>query len=281
MAVQTPAVPTLITDDATYRQFVTAVHDAIVAVGLVNTADTGQIDEDTALRPVTTNTDGGYKIYRFDDAKQATAPWFIKVIYGRGSNTNVTRLRVAVGTGTDGAGTLTGQVSDFALLSHTAACAPAAHISGAANRLGVVYGNNFVAAASSNFYAFWVERGRDPDGSENNDCVLFGGPPFTPTFAYVPAVGEVPAPTSAVPALMPAGTTGAYGGDIGVYPITPVVGPNVKGPMLGVLSYLNADFGLGVELNGVEHLGAARNYKALAGGAMTAVVNGRLAILNQ
>ncbi len=91
--------------DAEFRAWGLELHNALVAVGLVNTADTGQIDFATVVRPAA-NTAGGYKMYRFDDSLQATAPIFIKIEYGTGSAVANPMAWITVGISTNGAGTL-------------------------------------------------------------------------------------------------------------------------------------------------------------------------------
>lgn len=96
------------TTDAEFRTWVSNVHAMIVAAGLVNTSDTGQIDTSTVARPVGTAI-AGYKIYRFNDALQATSPIYIKVGFASNSTTGTSYLPclyVSVGSGTDGAMTL-------------------------------------------------------------------------------------------------------------------------------------------------------------------------------
>jgi len=74
---------------------------------LTQTADTGQIDTAIVNRPAI-NTDGGYAIFRFNDTQQANAPIFIRFNFGTGGNTSVPRLRVIVGTASNGSGTVSG-----------------------------------------------------------------------------------------------------------------------------------------------------------------------------
>lgn len=93
--------------DAAFRVWGDELRTKLAATGLVRTADTGQIDWTTVTRAAI-NTDAGYEIWRFDDVQQATAPIFLRLGYGSGSVTSRPRLRLEVGTGTDGAGTITG-----------------------------------------------------------------------------------------------------------------------------------------------------------------------------
>lgn len=96
--------------DVTFRVWGLEMNTKLAAAGLVQTADTGQINWVTATRAAI-NTDAGYEIWQFNDAMQATAPIFLKIHYGSGSATNVPRLRIIVGTTTNGAGTLGGAVT--------------------------------------------------------------------------------------------------------------------------------------------------------------------------
>lgn len=97
--------------DAAYQAWVQAIYDCITGSGLVQTADTGQL----AVSPVVatypgSSTYSGYWIFRFNDAAQSGAPIYIKVEPGRGNVTGSPWIKYTWGTGTDGAGTITGVV---------------------------------------------------------------------------------------------------------------------------------------------------------------------------
>jgi len=98
--------------DAEFRAWGSEFAAKLAAVGMVQTADTGQINWTTVTNPVVKETDAGYEIWRFNDAMQATAPIFIKFYYGQGSQNGALganpRIRVELGTGSNGTGTLTG-----------------------------------------------------------------------------------------------------------------------------------------------------------------------------
>jgi len=94
--------------DAEFRQWVDAHSAVIQASGMVKTADTGQIAIPcVAVRPAI-NLAAGYEIYRMDDTQQANFPVFLKIEYGIGSVATRPALYITCGTGTDGAGTITG-----------------------------------------------------------------------------------------------------------------------------------------------------------------------------
>jgi len=94
------------------------VHDALVGAGLVQTADTGQLDFETVSWGTGNSVMYGYRMYRFNDSRQGVDPIFIKVQYGNGWNgSRKSGFQYQVGQGTNGAGTLTGQLSTNAWLS--------------------------------------------------------------------------------------------------------------------------------------------------------------------
>lgn len=94
--------------DATFRAWVTDFAAKLAEVGLVQTADTGQINIATATRPVVTNgVAAGYQIWKFSDNSI-----FLKFEYGTANGaTDRPGIWCTVGTGSDGSGTLTGTVS--------------------------------------------------------------------------------------------------------------------------------------------------------------------------
>lgn len=98
------------TTDAKFRTWGSAVSAAIVASGLTVTADTGQINWTTVTRPTGATTKAGYEIYRFNDTLQSTYPIFIRIDYGSGANASGQNpdTWLTVGTGSDGAGNITG-----------------------------------------------------------------------------------------------------------------------------------------------------------------------------
>lgn len=93
--------------DVTFREWGLELSTKLAAAGLVQTADTGQINWATVTR-AGSNTDAGYEVWRMADTPQATAPVYFRIAYGTLGGTTAPSIKVTVGTGTDGAGTLTG-----------------------------------------------------------------------------------------------------------------------------------------------------------------------------
>lgn len=93
--------------DALFREWAQEVHDKLIAIGLQQTADTGQANLATMTRPAA----GAltlYEIFTFNDSLQATAPIFLKVCYSTSSGgASAPAWFIGIGTGSDGAGNLT------------------------------------------------------------------------------------------------------------------------------------------------------------------------------
>lgn len=93
------------TGDAGFRAWGAELSAALATAGLVQTADTGQINWVTVNRPGT-NTAAGYEIWRFANSSR-----YLKIEYGTGSTAAGPQMWITVGDGSNGSGTLTGQLS--------------------------------------------------------------------------------------------------------------------------------------------------------------------------
>lgn len=97
---------------AAFKQWIQSMHDNILAAGLVQTTDTGQLDIAAISAVPTYGTYAGYLVYRFNDTLAGTKPVLIKIrpYVGQmgGASYLVGSVAVTVGFSTDGAGTMTG-----------------------------------------------------------------------------------------------------------------------------------------------------------------------------
>lgn len=95
--------------DAGFRAWGSELNTKLTAAGLVNTADTGQINWTTVTRASAGNK-AGYEIWRFADSTL-----YLKIEYGTASGgAGNPGLWITTGTGSNGSGTLTGQLSTTA-----------------------------------------------------------------------------------------------------------------------------------------------------------------------
>lgn len=95
--------------DATFRLWGAEFDAKLTVLGLVQTADTGQINWVTVARPGT-STAAGYTVWRFADSSL-----YLKFEYGTGTASTIPQMWITVGTGSNGSGTLTGQTSTRAI----------------------------------------------------------------------------------------------------------------------------------------------------------------------
>lgn len=93
--------------DAAFRAWGSGLSAALAAIGLIQTADTGQINWTTVTHPTVTNTAQGYEIWRLNDSLQSTAPFYFKIEYGSSGIANDPSIWVTTGFGSNGSGTIT------------------------------------------------------------------------------------------------------------------------------------------------------------------------------
>lgn len=269
--------------DAHFRGWTKWVHDRLLAFGWVQTADTGQMDFATVLAPTTSNQVRGYTIYRMDDALQATAPVYMKIEFGSGSS-NVANpaIFITMGSGTTGAGLLTGNVtfrSQETLAGYTAGPLNC-FASGDAGRFTIALGADPVSTNA--FFVFGVERLRDPSGSPLNTGAHLVQYHTTPAFSggvkcshqvLTLIGGAVPLIETALTGDMPNPnqTSGTFANDTYLYAIKPQwVYP--RNPSLNFIAYYNADFLRELPVD-VEAYGTLHKFMPLGTGGLIGGVN--------
>ena len=119
------------------------------------------------------------KIFRMDDASQSTAPLYLLLGFGSGSVAATPALRVAIGTGTDGSGNLTGIFYDSGtttLLSVGTSNANSMthYASGDSGRAVVAMATSGTSWANTNSFILTIERRRDGSGVSQATGFLFG-----------------------------------------------------------------------------------------------------------
>ncbi len=209
--------------DANFRLWGSYIAARFAAVGLVQTADTGQINWVTVTTPAGVNTYSGYEIWRFADALQASAPVYFKIQYGEGSTADGPGVRVQFGSGSNGTGTLTGNLSseyDAEMTPSAAACTVFG--SGSTGRFVVCAG--YIAAVG---LSFGFERSKNSAGADTTEAVLWlghstpasSGSTVTQTAVWSTTLGVLGATESTVGCLFPAGATAASGAQTMVMPV--------------------------------------------------------------
>lgn len=160
------------TTDADFRAWGSELSTKLAAAGLVQHTDTGQINWTTVARPGA-STAGGFEIWRFNDALQGTAPIFMKVEYGTGTNAAYPQMWLTVGTATNGSGTLTGTaVTSRNTICFTGSCSVgnwASYLCVAEGHVGLAFKVGATANASGGHGFFVIARTTDTSGAPTAD----------------------------------------------------------------------------------------------------------------
>lgn len=167
------------TSDAGFRAWGSELSGQLTGVGttsgcLTQTADTGQINWVTVNRPGT-NTAAGYEIWQLTDALGVSAPVYLKVEYGTGGTTTTATVWITVGQGSNGSGTLTGNLSTRVPTSVAAAPASTAisypsYVCANEGFVGVATKIGSVNTRLST--GFFVVRPCDLDGTLRSDGII-------------------------------------------------------------------------------------------------------------
>ena len=246
-----------LTNDAEFRALGKMMSDGFAAVGLVKTADTGQINWTTVAKPAS-NVSAGYEIWRFVDTAQATQPLFFKFEWGIGSGATSPNWWITVGTGSDGAGGITG----IRLTRSTIGRGTSSTLFGdtfIAAGDGYFVMNAFAAPATAGVHCFvGIERLRNADGSVDTTpatagltCFLTGTSyALYNSYLYDNSMFDTPGSSETPwPALTPwtlSGTVSAnYKGQIYAAPLYPMVGPVARAPMRSAILVGTGDVSAG------------------------------------
>lgn len=103
------------TTNAGYRAWIAEFHTALVAVGMVQTADAGQVNTATITVPGAGSTYNGYSLWHFVGS---VLTLYLRFDFGSGALASWPSMMVTVGTGSDGAGGITGQSSTPAIFTN-------------------------------------------------------------------------------------------------------------------------------------------------------------------
>jgi hypothetical protein len=245
------------TSDATFRTWGSAISAAMASIGWVQASDTGQINWTTVVKPAAINTAAGYEIWRMNDTLQATKPVFLKIEYGCSSAVSVPVMWITVGTGTNGTGTLTGQVGARQIIGPGSgnAAASTSYFSGTSSRLTALLWD------STSYYTLvMIERSHDGTGADTNLGVMMGlGYPSGKYSQYIPFAGTIPAIYAAHNCCTPPTGTATYMTDVYLYPVR-CWGPGEMAPFKGLANYFNADIAAASQITAADWSGTSRNF---------------------
>ena len=226
------------------------------------------------------------EIFRFADALQATLPVFIKIGYLNTGYGGV-GLWIQVGTGSDGSGNLTGQVSVARQISNNnnaGGQGGTSAFSGAANRLTLAH----LYDANSQSIYLSIQRTKDASGNDTADGIClrygqFGGNVPAPAKGQlcVPASGGVPAWETDWACVMPTTGTGLRGLQVSVFPLIPFV-PSTTVAMPGNaedcnFAYFDADLTAGMPVQFAPVAGGPNRTYFPIGNTISGISRGNVA----
>lgn len=259
--------------DTEFRAWAQGVIDTLKASNLVQTADSGQLaDPVVAARPAT-GASAGYWVFRMNDAQQANFPLYFKIEVGLGSSASVAQMWVTIGTGTDGAGVITGTRLARTAVTRAGAASVGVTYEHAAS-WGEGYFNmhfNVGDVGNSGFHFGW-DRNRDINGDTKDDCAFFLANVSSSGVVWAtlpkPPTGPVGQNGSSlgVPVLFSPGGTAeisSLGGDVPVFPFEPFFGRR-QPPLLGMAVVGSIDVGGGVVFTTTMY-GAAKTFRRVSG----------------
>ncbi len=267
-----PAVAASSVDLATFKAWGRVLSDALASFGdyWEQTSDTGQVDWNTlASTPTAPNT--VYQVWRMTDSLASSSPVYVRFDWRpySGSTTGV-YMSVAIGTGSNGSGTLTGNVATTQIcLSYNAnAAGSVPWLISAGDGWLVFYAFSTHGTASVPGYAI-IERSRSSAGALTEDyTTLVSG--FSSGIRKAQTIFKpggsvtVSAQLSELPVVQLDLDTGALGDSCFVSPLFPIVG-KIDNPMVTVISCKANDVLEGITF-GVTLYGTSRTYKPTKAG---------------
>jgi len=243
----------------------------MAAGGWVQAAETGQVNWTTVTKPTVTNTAAGFEIWRMNDSLQATAPVFMKIEYGSGSNTAIPGLWITVGSATNGAGTLSGTMSTRVgpMAYSNAVNAYPSRFRGDTNSLAMCLWQTWTASVF-----ICVERQHDHLGADTPDgFMLLLSSNTVSSSQFLSYAGNNPSAQATWNSCMPPVGTGAYGADIYVYPIR-CFGKGEPAPFLGFCNYFGADLTVSNPVNTAVWDGTTKPYLPTGAGGSAGYYGG-------
>lgn len=246
--------------DSNFCLWVGRIIAALTSCGMVQTDDTNQINPETVSVPTTINTYAGSAIFRFDDSLQATTPIFFKLDFGTGATVGYPALRLSVGSGSNGTGSLTStwlyNQQILGTWGSTVAGYPW-YASGGSGRVSL----SFCTGSPQAKGVFCIERGRDESANPVADDVrVLASITITPYW-----VGAVNYPSSnyifgpIFPlASAPSSRNGSFNNNVALYPIR-IASPAETSPLVGIAAYFAGNITAGYTItvrgwDGADHV---------------------------
>lgn len=267
MATRTQSKAPTNSTDILFRAWGSEFDAAMTAAGLVDTAATGGINFTTVLHPTAAGTKTGFKVYRFADALQSSSPIFIKANFGSGdTGANSPAIWLTIGTQHDGAGSLSGNVTDeFEVQSNSGTATTTTYScnsSGSTSRIAIQ-----MFAGSDSAFLFFIDRIKADDGTNSDSGVIFGATDYISSIGsfgcvYKEGTGGTFYRNAQFVVAVPKTGTGIAGADTGLYSPKFFKGVELNNPDV-VLLFFRVDITQGTQFSATVN-GSVHTYRAVS-----------------
>ena len=265
---------------ANFQSWSGAIFNAFVTTcGWLQTADTGQAANPPAAVPSSAYV---YWIFKANDAQAATCPIYVKVEVGY--STTQVGIRITVGTGSNGSGTITNIQSGFnaqvitnngSNMANQGLTAYPCYFSGDAGEFRMLlWATNPNMGVTESFI---IERSKDPSGAKTAEyftsLYISSGAPSSSLNRHQQttlASGSTTNFENNIICCLAASNntgTGAFGGTVAAFPIFPLLG-KIGNPILGAMVASASDIGDGATVTVAAMYGGTHTYiacKSVAG----------------
>jgi hypothetical protein len=263
--------------DADFRAWVQGILDSLQGMteAIIQTADTGQIaDPVVAVRPAL-GVSAGYAIFRTNDSQHSAYPLYFKFEFGSGTTAQTfAGMWVTIGTGTDGAGNITGVRFARVQIGRNVAAA-----NGTVYEHACAWGDGWFwlwgAIGNTMGINFGFERNRDIDGNPTDTaCYWWHETSATDGLYWV----TIPKPPTAVTAFQsgtngpglpvlfspqnPQGEYSSLFGAVPVFPVEPFLGRR-QPPLLSIGVVAVLDVGVGVVIQTTMY-GSTKTFRRIS-----------------
>ena len=158
---------------------------------------------------------GTYPAFRVYSTTVGATTWYLRIDYGHTSSGP--SLKIQVGSGVNGSGTLTGQLSTQTTVTEgDTGSSRSLHMSAAAGRLMIFFGLNINSTVSE--AGISLHGNVDTSGNMLSGMEIFTGVSTSTTAQYVPASGTVPAQLTLWPTPCTGATSYAFAGVVPLFP---------------------------------------------------------------
>ncbi len=240
---------------ANFRAWALFLHDLFL-LGWVKTADTGQVTIASMAVTSAAQQVAGYNIFRTNDG---LSPVYVKLEYGSGATNGYPAIWITVGTGTDGAGNINGNV----LLARTQLLGTAANTTTSTICFGSAANNRitfalFLGLGTQTLW-FSLERRKDNNLADADTGIIvdFGQATTNHKSLCAPFTGVIPTIEQGLQFILTTNNPGIYNNTVPEGLRIPCLGPS-EPPGRNVALCNSGDWGNFAEpsltINGTSHV---------------------------